>query len=249
LAAEIAKPLHAAREGVLIVGLDEQVQVVRLDADVDDAVIGAGEAGAERAADRAIHAQDAQVADLAGETEDDVHGVARDDLGARAMTRIAAAPGRLAAGALRDLAGARAAAEVEHALMASHHWGRYLCFTHRGKPAGVCHHTRAPASARAPAIARSRGSAPPAFNNFRIQRRRERAQGRREAADPERERRPARQRSRDHGAPRCCARDVAEARSGTGGDPDPDGGLRSPHGRERDVSGSETCWTQRQNAP
>src|SRR5262249_32655098 len=111
--------LHAARERALVVGLDEQVQVIRLDADVDDAVVGAREAPRQRAADRAVRAELAEVADLARDAQDDVHGMPRRHLGARAMARIAAPARRLAPRPLRERALARAGAEVEAALVAS----------------------------------------------------------------------------------------------------------------------------------
>jgi hypothetical protein len=117
--------LHAAGEGVLVVGLDEQVHVVVLDAGVHDAIVCAAGALRDRAADRAIRVTRAQVADLARDAKDDVHGVIRDVLGTRAMARIVPALARLGPGLLRDAPVAGAGAEVESALGRSPHWGNY----------------------------------------------------------------------------------------------------------------------------
>jgi hypothetical protein len=72
--------LHARCERVLVVGLDEQVEMRALDAEVDDAeVVAPG--GRERGlADRLVGEPAAQVADRADHPQDDVHRVPRDKL-------------------------------------------------------------------------------------------------------------------------------------------------------------------------
>jgi hypothetical protein len=105
--------LHAARERQLAVGLDEQVQVVRLQAGVDEPKVGARGADADGAADGAIRAVRAEVANGVDDAKDDVHGVTRDDLGPRHVIRIALAALGRAAALLRDAAIARARAQIE----------------------------------------------------------------------------------------------------------------------------------------
>src|ERR1041385_7829247 len=69
------KSLHARAERMLVAGFDDQVDVVVLDAEMDDAEALAPRSGQRGFVDRLIDAAPAQVADRADRPQCDVHGV------------------------------------------------------------------------------------------------------------------------------------------------------------------------------
>ena len=73
--------LHPQRQGRLVVGFDEQVNVRALDAEVDDPEILAPGGRERRFPDRAIGEPAAQVADRADDAQDHVDWVPREELG------------------------------------------------------------------------------------------------------------------------------------------------------------------------
>lgn len=68
-------------EGELVVGLDEEVEVIVLDAGVDDAEVGAADAHGDGALDRRVGRGAAEASDLAHDAERDVYGMATRDVG------------------------------------------------------------------------------------------------------------------------------------------------------------------------
>src|ERR1044071_1349430 len=71
------KALHSSCERQLVVGLDQQVDVRSLDAELDDAEVLAPRCGERGLADGLVHASPAQVADGADYPQDDVNRVPR----------------------------------------------------------------------------------------------------------------------------------------------------------------------------
>jgi hypothetical protein len=71
------KALHSSGQRELVVGLDQQVDVCPLDAELDDAEVLASRCGERGLADRLVHAPPAQVADGADHPQDDVNRVPR----------------------------------------------------------------------------------------------------------------------------------------------------------------------------
>ena len=69
--------LHAGRERALVVGFDEQVQVVALDAEVHDPEVLAHGGGQRGLANRLVGRAAAKVADGGHDAQDDVHRMAR----------------------------------------------------------------------------------------------------------------------------------------------------------------------------
>jgi len=96
--------LHAAGELAAVVGLDDQVQVVLLDAELDQAEAGLGLAGAEGALEDSVGLRRAQPRQPVADPEHDVRGAA--DVGASDVRnlRASASPRRsVVSNALRGL--------------------------------------------------------------------------------------------------------------------------------------------------
>ena len=81
------EPLHARRQRVLVVGLDEQVDVRALDAEVDDPEVLASGRRERRFADRTIGEPAAQVADRADDPQDHVDRMPREQIRAGLVRR------------------------------------------------------------------------------------------------------------------------------------------------------------------
>ena len=92
--------LHAARERLGVLCLDEHVNVRALDADVHDPEALPERGGDRRFAQRLVHRTLAQVADGLDDAHHDVQRMIRPDRRSRAMTRARAAPARLPPGSL-----------------------------------------------------------------------------------------------------------------------------------------------------
>ncbi|HMG54572.1 MAG TPA: hypothetical protein VK601_13840 [Kofleriaceae bacterium] len=71
------KALHAMRERALVVGLDQQMDVGALDAEMNDPEVLAPRGDERRLAHRMVDAAAAQVADGAHHPQHDVHGIPR----------------------------------------------------------------------------------------------------------------------------------------------------------------------------
>ena len=61
--------MHAGRERVFVLGLDEQMNVRALDAQLHDPEVLSQSSGQRRLANRLVHASSAQVADLANHAQ------------------------------------------------------------------------------------------------------------------------------------------------------------------------------------
>jgi hypothetical protein len=73
--------LHPRRQGDLSVGLDDEVEVRALDAEVDDPEVLAARRGERRLADRLVGEPAAQVADVPDDAQHDVDRMPRGELG------------------------------------------------------------------------------------------------------------------------------------------------------------------------
>ena len=93
------EPLHPRRQRVLVSGLDEQVDVRALDADMHDAEVLAPGRGERGFADRTIGEPAAQVADRADDPQDHVDRVPRVEIRAGLVRRAGPSTLGLAAGA------------------------------------------------------------------------------------------------------------------------------------------------------
>jgi hypothetical protein len=71
------KSLHPRRQRLLVLGLDQQVHVVSLDAELHDPEVLAQRRGQRRLADRLVHAPPPQVADRVHRSQRHVHGIPR----------------------------------------------------------------------------------------------------------------------------------------------------------------------------
>src|SRR6266545_2647212 len=91
---------HAEREDPRPLRLDDEVEVVALDAEVDDPEAPMAPRRAERRVDDAVRALAAEIPDGLGHPERHVHGVIRADLFARGMRDRSTRVRRLAAGAM-----------------------------------------------------------------------------------------------------------------------------------------------------
>jgi hypothetical protein len=67
--------LHPPGQGSLVVGLDQQMDVRSLEAELDDAKVFAARSGQRGLADRLVHAAPAQIADSADHPQRDMHRV------------------------------------------------------------------------------------------------------------------------------------------------------------------------------
>ena len=69
--------LHARRQGGLVVGLDDEVEMRALDAEVDDPEVLAARRGERRLADRLVGEPSPQVADVSDDAQHDVDRMSR----------------------------------------------------------------------------------------------------------------------------------------------------------------------------
>ena len=77
------EPLHAGCERILVIGLDDQVKMGALDAEVDDAEVFAPGGREGGFADRPVGEPAAQIADRADDPQHDVYGMPGDQRGPR----------------------------------------------------------------------------------------------------------------------------------------------------------------------
>jgi hypothetical protein len=81
------KPLHPRRQRALVIGLDEQVHVRALDAEVHDPEVLAP-SGRERSfADRSVRESAAQISDRTDDPQDNMHRIPGRKLGPRLVRR------------------------------------------------------------------------------------------------------------------------------------------------------------------
>jgi len=90
--------LHAARERRFVLGLDEHVDVLSLQADMDDAQPFAPRRGDRCRADRLVHVAAAQAPDCRADTHHDMQRMVRLEIRARLMPLAGANPARLSSG-------------------------------------------------------------------------------------------------------------------------------------------------------
>jgi hypothetical protein len=81
------KALHSRGEGALVLGLDEQMEVIALDAEVHDPEILAPRGSQRGLANCLVRRPASQAADRADDAQDDVHRVPRLQLGPRLVGR------------------------------------------------------------------------------------------------------------------------------------------------------------------
>jgi hypothetical protein len=96
-AAEMEKPRIPVRERVLVVSLDDQMDVVALDAHVDDAKVVALRRDDRRLAERQVDVASAQAIDAADDPDRDVHRMPAIVLGPYVVARARTLPLGLAA--------------------------------------------------------------------------------------------------------------------------------------------------------